>query len=121
MFKADKEADICGTCLRGYFEIGYADLVKEFGEPHYSGVEGDKISTQWTFTSDDKKIAISLYDYKDTNLYDDSLPSVEEFRSMKSFEWHVGAKSESDANLFKAFLSGIFKRRVGRRLVVTWK
>lgn len=73
--------------LIGYYTTSYAKLVEVFGSPSES--DGYKVSTEWGLTTDDG-VSFSLYDYKETNLYDEDLPSVEEFRSLSSFGWHIG-------------------------------
>lgn len=99
MFKRNDEADICGTSLQGYVTASYSKLVEMFGQP--ADGDGCKVSTEWAFT-DESGNAVTLYDYKQTSMYDDGLPSVAEFRARSAYEWHIGAKSRDIAQAFKA-------------------
>jgi hypothetical protein len=58
-----------------------------FGEPNQSS-DGYKVSSEWLVT--DGEQTFSIYDYKETCLYSDDLPSVEEFRALPEYEWHIG-------------------------------
>jgi hypothetical protein len=62
-------------------------LIKLFGEAHYS--DGYKVAWEWAFKFHGK--VFTVYDYKDTNLYDSSCPSPEEMLDTK-VEWHIGSK-----------------------------
>lgn len=101
MFKVNNNLSSGGTGLRGYIEASYKDLVKILGEP--SGFDDYKISTHWTLMDDNDNI-VTLYDYKKTNLYGDTLPSVEDFREQGTYEWHIGAKSPMTALEFECWL-----------------
>lgn len=91
--------DLNGTSLCGYVEASYAQLKALLGEPNADG-DGYKVSTEWVCTFEDK--TFTLYDYKETNLYDDKdAPSVEEFRALKSYDWHIGGNSREGAERFK--------------------
>ncbi len=103
-FKVNMNADVCGTCLQGYVSASFASLREKFGEP--SGSDGCKVSTEWSFESSTGQV-VTLYDYKETALYDDSNPSVEDFRSLESYAWHIGARSKADADAFTAWLKGV--------------
>jgi hypothetical protein len=87
-FKRASLNDAYGCSLQGYLSTSYAVLVKLFGIPD----EGDeyKVSSEWAI-KDPKGRIYTIYDYKATNLYSDSLPSVKKFRSLPSYEWHIGA------------------------------
>lgn len=95
----NQNAEITGTSLKGYIVASYSDLHKLFGE---SSCDDYKVSTQWVLTYDDH--VVTLYDYKETNLYDDDLPSVEAFRAQPFYEWHIGAHSKIEAEAFKLWL-----------------
>jgi len=77
-FRLNNDAEICWTSKQDSVCLIYKDIEAVFGMP----VEADdyKVSGQWIFT-DDKGNVFTLYDWKETNLYDDDLPSVEEFRN----------------------------------------
>lgn len=93
-----------GTSLRGEFNTSYRELEAAFGTPN--GIDaligereeqssGNKVSSEWAFLSDDGS-EFSLYDYKETDIYDEDLPTVEEFRSEPSYDWHIGASGKID-------------------------
>ena len=88
-FQVDMNADICGTSLKGRITANYAKLVELFGEPQES--DGYKVSGEWVFTDDDGNV-FTLYDWKETELYDDQLPSVKQFRRLPSATFNVGGK-----------------------------
>lgn len=113
--KCNNNADRNGTSLQGYITLSFADLVATFGQPEES--DGYKVSTEWTFEADNGQV-FALYDYKDTNLYDKGLPSVEQFRALRSFEWHIGANGNSDIEAFKAaVVAAIAKRKSGMSIL----
>jgi hypothetical protein len=89
-FERDRSSEFHGGHLVGYFTCSYAHLVKLFGEPHSS--DGYKVSSEWWVT--DGQNYYSIYDYKETSMYDGSLPSVEEFRALPQYEWHIGGTSK---------------------------
>lgn len=92
--------DINGTSRQGYLTASYAQLVALLGEPNNCGDEY-KVSTQWTVTFAGK--VFTIYDYKETNLYGDKdAPSVDQFRALPSYEWHIGA--HGDASDFIAMM-----------------
>ena len=83
--------------------LTYAQLVEVFGEPNCEG-DGYKVSTEWVLS--DGKIVVTLYDYKETNLYSEGLPTIEHFRE-RPYEWHIGAFCEEDAIKFNDYLNSI--------------
>lgn len=89
-FKVDFDADINGTSLKGHVTANYNKLVKLFGEPMES--DGYKVSGEWVFTDDDGNV-FTLYDWKSTELYDDELPSVKQFRRQTEATFNVGGRS----------------------------
>ena len=99
-----------GTSLQGEFTASYAEVARVFGEAET--VDGDKVSTQWTLKSPGGKVH-AIYDYKATNVYEDDLPSVEEFRAEPSYRWHVGAFSTAEVQSLKDYLS----EKLGRTVV----
>ena len=80
----------------------YKQLEKIFGFPNSYG-DDFKVSTEWILKSSDGKI-VSLYDYKETNLYDRNYPTVEEFREKPYYDWHIGSKGIIEAEELKAFI-----------------
>lgn len=103
IFKKTTNAEIDGidcTSLVGTFNASYAILREIFGTSLRG--DGGKVSTQWIFknTQDPTSTIVTIYDYKETNLYERGLPSVRAFRTRSSYDWHVGAKSVEDGENF---------------------
>mgnify|MGYP003395093666 CR=1 FL=1 len=88
--------------LQGYVEASYTQLLQILG-PHEAESDGYKVSTEWQLVGDDGS-EVSVYDYKETNLYGRALPTVERFRSRPRYDWHVGASSMAAANRFIGWL-----------------
>lgn len=85
------DVDFNGSLI-GYVTCSYDDLVEVFGEPNSTG-DGYKTSTAW-FVKDTKTgETCEIYDWKETVLYDETLMSVEKFRSLPSYRWHIGGTS----------------------------
>ncbi len=81
------------TSFKGYFKTSYQKLYDFLGEP----VSGEgKVSTTWILKIGGKQYTI--YDYKQTDLYNEDYPTVEEFRKLNSYLWHIGAELDSDAS-----------------------
>jgi hypothetical protein len=98
--------DYSGGSLAGYVTCSYRDLVSVFGPPSDEGSDGYKVSTSWFILDSKKNVTFELYDYKETQLYDGSYPSVDSFRSQRSYDWHVGGHVDSiDFNALQGFLS----------------
>jgi hypothetical protein len=106
VFKIDNSADVCGTSLQTYATASYARLVELFGTPAES--DGYKVSGEWSFT-DSNGLVVTVYDYKETSLYDSGYPTVEEFRTLPSYEWHIGAQDRVTAERFKRWLENELK------------
>ncbi len=96
--------DYAGGWLQGEFTASYSDLVKVFGEP--SDGDGYKVSTSWTIQDTETGAVFEIYDYKETSLYDPSNnPSVEEFRALDSYDWHIGGERACDRGALRTFVS----------------
>jgi hypothetical protein len=97
-FKRDESADIGGTSLKGHILARYRDLENLFGTPDLD--DEYKVSGCWAFTDNDGNI-VTLYDWKRTSLYDESLPSVSEFRnSTQPTVFNVGGRDNETVRLF---------------------
>jgi hypothetical protein len=97
-FRVNSDADSCGTSLQGYIEGNYQKMVELFGEPIES--DGYKVSSEWIFESETGDV-VTVYDWKSTNLYDEDLPSIEEFRRFSQCTFHLGSNSSTVVNQFK--------------------
>ena len=81
----------------------YWKLEKLFGKP----VEADeyKVSCAWEFKDENSGECYCICDNKATNLYDPSLPSVEEFRAAThTWEFDIFGPDERKALRFKGWL-----------------
>ena len=79
-----------GTSLQGEFSMYYADLVKLLGEPGEG--DGYKVAFEWRLIGPSGIIA-TIYNWKDTSLYDDDLCTPAQIRSGEyclPVEWHIG-------------------------------
>lgn len=93
MFTREDNADFCGTSLKAYIHASYPELENLFGEP----LDGDgyKISGLWTFVNKEGEV-FTLYDWKQTELYDNELPSIKKFRdSDEVVEFNVGGRTSA--------------------------
>lgn len=89
--------------MQGYIRATYGDLVAVFGEPT-TAIDGYKVTLEWRLTFDwvGGKNVVTIYDWKETSLYDAELPSPAEFlESTKTtpYSWHVGGHSSSANDL----------------------
>ena len=111
------------TSLQTYVSASYEKLLKLFGEPNWVGDE-HKISTAWMLEAieDDNKskiervtnildgeenenlIMLTIYDYKETELYSKAYPSIEEFRKLKQYDWHIGGNNKEEADKLAEFI-----------------
>ena len=77
--------------LIGEVSTSYKKLVELFWEP--TDWEGYKVSTQWHLKYLPRNIDFYIYDYKETELYDSSYPTVDEFRKQGNYMWHIWGDS----------------------------
>lgn len=68
-----------GTCLQGYVETTYDELVNVFGNP--TELQGDKVTVEWIIQFSDGTVA-SIYDWK--------LQKT----PMEVYKWHIGGRSQ---------------------------
>jgi hypothetical protein len=64
-----------GSCLQGYIETTYDELVNVFGKPTI--LKGDKVNVEWTIKFSDGTIA-TIYDWKQPET------------PMEYYPWHIG-------------------------------
>jgi hypothetical protein len=110
-FRASEES--FGGCLQGYVTCSYAELVSVFGEPDPRGSDGYKVSTEWNIEDTEEGRSFTLYDYKETNLYSPSLPTVQQFRNQRSYEWHIGGDPDFGA------ISRFLTKKLGRAVIAS--
>ena len=75
--KFTTEADANRTCLQGYVEAYYHQLVEVFGEPDGGG---DKTTVEWCLQFEDGTVA-TIYDWKEYET------------PMGLYHWHIGGKN----------------------------
>lgn len=91
-YKLNPNASIDGTSKQAELHTTFAELLALFGMPEES--DGHKSSGDWIFESN-KGDVFTIYDWKATNLYDPSLPSVDEFRrSPAQVTFSVGGRGD---------------------------
>lgn len=104
----DADARAGGTSAQGEVAASFTAIAKRFGPPTYTGTRkngGDgKVSTQWIFRNVETDEVFTVYDYKETNLYDRGLPTVKAFRAMRSYDWHIGGRSKQGTERFIEWL-----------------
>jgi hypothetical protein len=84
-----------------------AKLVSLFGQPGSS--DGERTSGEYVFQSESGEI-FTLYDYKRTNLYDNGLPSPNEFWSQQiPCEFSIGGTYGQDINNFVQWMESKIK------------
>jgi hypothetical protein len=83
-FENNPRVSINGTCLQGYIETTYDELVKVFGKPTELG--DYKITVEWILQFSDGTVA-SIYDWKLSET------------PMGVYNWHIGGKSQHAVNL----------------------
>ena len=76
------------TCLQGYMNASYEELVQVFGEPTFDTPSGDgKTDIEWLLKIHDNEFdedhVVTIYNWKD---YDGGLAA----RSNPNYEWHIG-------------------------------
>ena len=91
-----------GGSFMGTINCSYKTIVAAFGEP--SDSDGHKVSSEWYIKDTVTGTYFSLYDYKETNLYDSDNPTVLEFRAQESYDWHIGCSRKIDEDALKEFL-----------------
>lgn len=101
-FKLTPEADINMSSRQLGTHFKPIDLIRLFGKPHQS--DEYKVSGEYIFTSGRGDI-ITLYDYKQTSLYDERLIKPEDFWRLKVLTaFHIGGYSQEVACAFNEWL-----------------
>ena len=83
-FENSSNVSINGTCLQGYIETTYDELVNVFGQP--TELEGDKVTVEWILQFSDGTVA-TIYDWKLSKTPTGYYP------------WHIGGKSQRAVEL----------------------
>ena len=83
----------------------YKTLVALLGEPNGADDDDRKIiTTSWLLQHSEAGDVVRLHDWKATDRYRSCLPTIEKFRSLPSYYWHITAEQEETAMLFKLWL-----------------
>lgn len=99
-FQLNPDADINGTSKVATLNTTFPELLAAFGLPQES--DGYKTSGEWVFESSRGEV-FTIYDWKETALYDSSFPSVSQFRhSITPTIFSVGGRGNPDE--FLAFV-----------------
>jgi hypothetical protein len=107
-YVVDNSAEINGTHLLCRITARFKDLKSVLGAPSES--DGYKVSGEWRVI-DGFGSVFTIYDYKQTNLYDDSLPSVREFQESQDYKtFSIGGKSDPTGLI--SYLKGLIPLEV---------
>lgn len=77
------------TCLQGYINATYKDLVHAFGEPTIPEGDGYKVQAEWNFITPNG--FATIYDYKKGDCYNgvgNGIPKT------KVTEWNIGGANQ---------------------------
>lgn len=86
-FKLNMNASASGTSFHGQtISVKPKDLIAIFGSSFES--DGYKVTCEWFFEDDEGNV-FTLYDYKESSLYDKGLPSPDELKN-QVIEFHIG-------------------------------
>ena len=83
-FENVRTVSTSGSCLQGYIETTYDELVDVFGEP--TKLKGDKVNVEWTIQFSDGTVA-TIYDWKQPET------------PMEYYPWHIGGFTHRAAKL----------------------
>ena len=91
------------TGLEGYIKVPFSKVVEVLGEPQHT--DGYKVAFEWNITFEDGTVA-TIYDYKESNLYDDDLPTPSELIEQEFSDWHIGGTSKKAVELISELFKG---------------
>ena len=94
----DPDADLNGTCLQGYIDISFNDIVEKLGDFDDNYDDG-KSDAEWTIVFNDGSVA-SIYNYKDGKNYN----GAEGLETDEITDWHIGGKDKSVVAKVRAIL-----------------
>mgnify|MGYP003670437191 FL=1 len=97
------DINIEGSCLQEYVTLSPKSVVSTFGDPEDS--DGYKVSGEYMFKEKNTKNVYTLYDWKNTILYDSDLIRPSEFwNSTEEYNFHIGASSDKNVKSFKRWI-----------------
>lgn len=92
-------ADNDGTCLQGYINTTYKNIVDKLGKPHWNGDEY-KVDAEWSLLFENG-VRATLYNWKNGKNYCGSEGlAVEDIT-----EWHIGGDSPEAVDLLTDLLN----------------
>lgn len=100
MYKLSNNADAVGISCQAEVFVSPKRLIEVFGDP--ADCDFNKVSAEWRFTGPGGPFTI--YDWKETSLYDDDLPSPIELLQGPPISWHIGGKTKHAAEDFLAWV-----------------
>lgn len=86
--------DVNGTCLQGYIDISYAELVAALGE-HCEG-DAYKVDAEWMIT-DGERVA-TIYNYKSGPNY---CGGSRIFWECNERDWHIGGRNTGAVDMVR--------------------
>ena len=93
--------DISGTCLQGYVNCTYDDLLNTFGKPTCEGGIETKIEVEWELSFYDPELKFNedhvatIYNWKNGIRYCGEKEGLE-VKNIK--QWHIGGHSQDAVN-----------------------
>lgn len=101
MFVLDTAADVDGTSFHGDTISAPFQLISKLlgGAPNGKG-DLYKVSAEWLLADTETKLGVTVYDWKETSLYDSDNPSPAQLLEAGTVTWHVGAVSAAVSRKF---------------------
>jgi hypothetical protein len=108
-FTRNEEEDYSGHLLAELY-IAPIKLTELFGEPSVNHSDGYKVSAGYTFETERGGEGVEVYDYKETNLYENYNPTPADFwASGYPQRFSVGG---TDINVARAFVRWVHEQAI---------
>ena len=104
-----------GTCLQGYVECSYDDLVNTFGTPTIEGCMETKIEVEWELTfiegtrTNDNHEIVTIYNWKNGKRYCGEEEGLE-VQDIK--QWHIGGRRRYAVDLVHDAIKNYKEKKV---------
>lgn len=97
---------VSGSSLQTYTPVlPFSRLVALFGPPNSQG-DGYKVSTEWVLEEIATGDVVTIYDWKETSLYDGFGRTPDELRTdLHGTQWHIGAYSKEPAERLVRYIT----------------
>jgi len=102
-YTLDSNRGCAFTPERGTFVAGAGEISGALGVTPTAG-DGWQITTEWKLRGENG-CAVSLHDWRATDMFDPKLPGVMGLRLMEKHEWTIGGDHRLDVEDFKSWLS----------------